>query len=90
MAELEARERFVRHSIADREREHPLRLSRSRSGGRGSARAEPPQGELRPMVFETEEEKEAALRRRRVIENTAPADERDSTGSGEKEVEWLN
>ena len=47
----------MRHSIADREKEQPLRLSRSRSGGRGSARGEPPLGELRPMVLETEEEK---------------------------------
>ena len=67
LAELERRERFVRYDIAEREKEQPLRRSRSRSKDR--IEAAKPEAELRPrpMVFETDAERESALRRRQVI-----------------------
>jgi len=40
------------------------------------------------MRFETDAEREAALRRRKVLEETAPVP--DSSVSGDKEVDWLN
>ena len=91
LAELEAKERFVRADLADREKERPLRRdSRSRER-RPSAKDVAAEASLKPMMFETDAEKEAALRRRRVIEQTAPRESNSGESGGEKdEVEWLN
>ena len=62
----------------DRSKERPLRSSER-----------PQRKEKNTGVFQTTEEKEAAMRRRKVIEQTAPPKEKDSA-SGDKDVDWLN
>ena len=67
LARLEAMERadrLRRLEAADRRSEQPLRRSKSRDAASTDCHYE--------RVFQTVEEKEAALRRRRVIEETRP------------------
>ena len=76
-------ERVLRAS--DREKERPLRRSGSREKAYSPARRE-----SREREFETDAEREAAARRRRLIEQTRLEEEKDSIGSAAKNIDWLN
>ena len=71
MEQLEREDRLARMRPISHNNERPLRLSRSREHASPKFGAEVNE-KVYERVFQTEEEKEAALRRRRLIKDTDP------------------
>ena len=85
MEQLEREDRLARMRPIDHNNERPLRQSRSREHVSPKFGAPEVNTKVYERVFQTEEEKEAALRRRRLIEDTDPKTRKEQAREVEKD-----